>query len=109
MDEDDERVRGYLSKAGSHGVAPRLTSRYARVDLAASLLLREEDRRLLPAGRRHQDDPVHPRTALEPPQRLGEQWLVAELRERLGSVQAEPFPPPRSDEDDPDGHVRRPD
>src|SRR3954468_10363783 len=71
VDEDDKRVGRHLGKTRPHRIAPRLAARHARVHLAAALLLGDEDRRLLPARRRDEDDPVNPGTGLEPAQRLG--------------------------------------
>ena len=70
--------------------------------LAAGELLGEQDRRLLPARRGDDHDPVDPVRLVEAAQRLGEERILAELRERLGLFQAEPLTAPGGDEDRPD-------
>ena len=75
--------------------------------LAAAELLGEQDRRLLPARRRDDDDRVDPVRVVEAAQRLGEERILAELRERLRLVQAEPLAAPGGDEDRPDRHCSR--
>src|SRR4051794_28134950 len=91
------RIAGSSQPGGAPGKPPpprialRLPARHARVPLAAAPLPGDEDRSLLPARRRDEDDPVHPGTGLEPAQRFGEERLVSELRERLRPVQPEPL------------------
>jgi hypothetical protein len=82
--EDDERVGRHLGEAGAYGVRTGRTARGARVGLAAAELLGEQDRRLLPARRRDDDDPVDPVGVFEAAQRLGEEWVLAELPNALG-------------------------
>src|SRR5207248_9853382 len=73
-------------------------------DLRGADLLGEQDRRLLPLGRRNDDDLVDPAALVEPAKRLREQGKLAEAGERLRPVLPEPFSPPCGDEGGPAAH-----
>jgi hypothetical protein len=91
VDEHYERLLGHLCQCGRHRVRSRGAAGHAGDDLRRGQLLREEDRGLLPTGRRSDDDRVDQRTALEPIDALGEEWAPTESGERLGSVDPEPL------------------
>src|SRR5204862_1485241 len=80
----------------------RLAAGHYRADLAGAELFGEQDRGLLPFGRRRDDDRIDPTGALEPLQALGEQRPSAEAGERLRPVSAEPLAPTRGSENGPD-------
>src|SRR5581483_7839376 len=67
--------------------------------------LREQDRRLLPAGRRDEHDRVDPAGFVETAQRLGEEWILTEPRECLRLLQPEPLPAAGRHENRPDSHA----
>ena len=101
MDEHDRSIRRHLGEPRADGRRARLAARHAGRDLRGADLLREQDRRLLPTGRRDDDDRVDRVAIVEPPQRLGEQRQRTEPGERLRSVPAEPVAASRGDEHGP--------
>jgi hypothetical protein len=66
MYEHDERLVGHLGKRGGHGLRARAATGHAGDDLGGRELLGEKDRRLLPTGRRCDDDRVDEIAAIEP-------------------------------------------
>src|SRR6185437_14544137 len=104
VDEDRGRVAGHLGDSGPHRVGARRAAGHAGGHLRRAQLLGEQDRRLLPAGRRHQHDRVDPLRSVEAAQRLGEQRKLAEPGKRLRLVVAEPLSPPGGDENGPRAH-----
>src|SRR3954447_9736639 len=103
--DDNRGVRRNLGDAQAHGVGAGRTTRDAGAHLAAAELLGEQDRGLLPSGRRRNDDRVDPVRRVEARQALREQRLVAQADERLGPICAEPFPATGRSEDGPDAHL----
>jgi len=106
VDEDDERLVGYVGERRTDGLGARGSSGDTRDDLGRRKLLGEKDGRLLPAWRSGNDDRIDPRTAVEPIQTLGEERPPCENGERLGAVDSEPLSRPGGDQQRPGGSSR---
>jgi hypothetical protein len=91
VDDHDECLVGHLRKGGGHGLRPRPPTGHAGDDLGGRELLREKDRRLLPAGRRSDDDRVDEIAAIKPIEALGQKRATTERGERLGTIDSEPL------------------
>ena len=106
MDEDDERLVGYVDERRADGLGARGPSGDTRDDLGRRKLLGEKDDRLLPAWRSGNDDRIDPGTAVEPVQALGEERPPCEDRERLGTVDTETLSSPGGYQQRPGGSSR---
>ena len=91
VNEHHERLLGHLGERGRDRLRPRGASGDTRDDLRRRELLGEEDRGLLPARRRGDDDRVDELAAIEPVDALGEQRPPAERGERLRTIDPEPL------------------
>ena len=78
----DRSVVRHLGHADPDRLRSRLAARHAGGHLRGADLLGEQDRRLLPLGRRHEDNRVDPFALVEPPQRLREQGKLTEARRK---------------------------
>ena len=106
VDEHDRRLLGHLGQRCPHRLAAALAAGHRRGDLAGGDLLGDEDARLLPLGRRGDDDPVDPVRGVETLEALGDQRPVVQRRERLGPVQPETVTASCCSQDRPDAHGR---
>jgi hypothetical protein len=100
--EDDEGLFGDVGERLPHGLGPSRAARDAGHDLRRRELLRKEDRRLLPTGRRGYDDAVDPGRAVEPVEALGEERPSPEDGKCLRTIDAEPLTGTGSDDERPD-------
>ena len=105
MHEHDRCLLWHLGQGRAYRFATALSAGDRPRDLAGSDFLGDEDARLLPLGRRGDDDPVDPLGGLEPLEALRDQRAVVERSERLGTVQPETVTASRCGEDRPDGHA----
>src|SRR5438445_1408011 len=102
--QDDRCIVRDLPQSEPHGFAAARPAGHARAHLPAAELFREQDHRLLPAGRGSDDDCVHPVGRVQPLEALRQQDALAEANERLRPICAEPFPATRRGEDGPHAH-----
>jgi hypothetical protein len=102
VDEHDERVFADLRQRRPHGFCPRYAARDDGDDLGGDELLREQNRRLLPARRSCDDDRVDPVRAVEPREALREQRTAAERSERLRAISTQATACAGCDEERPD-------
>ena len=104
VDENEERVLRHLAEPGGDGLRPRRAARHGRAHLGAGELLRYQDRRLLPARRRHDHDRVDPVGLVQALQAFGQQHLVAQASERLRAALPEPLAAAGRSENGPNRH-----
>ena len=91
VNEHHERLLGHLGESCRDRLGSRGASGDAGDDLRRRELLGEQDRRLLPARRRGDDDRVDELAAIEAVEALGKQRPSAESGERLRTIDTEPL------------------
>jgi hypothetical protein len=91
VNEHHERLLGHLGESRRDRLGPCGTSGDTPDDLRRRQLLGEEDRGLLPARRRGDDDRIDELAAIEAVDALGQQRPSAENGERLRTIDAEPL------------------
>ena len=101
MNQNDSGRIWHLGYADAHGAGARLAAGDARNNLACALLLRTEDRRLLPTGRSDDNQLVDMLAGVESRETLGQQWPSVERDERLRAIGGQPFTAARRDQNCP--------
>ena len=94
VDENDQRLGRDLGEPGRDRVGSRRAARYDRGDLGHDKLLGQQDRLLLPLGRRDHDDRIDPVRGVQSLEALCQQRPTTECGECLGAVGAKPSPFP---------------
>jgi len=90
VNEHHERLFGHLGESCSDRFGSGGASGDTGDDLRRRELFGEQDRRLLPAGRRGDDDRVDELAAIEAVEALGKERTATESGERLRTIDTEP-------------------
>ena len=91
VNEHHERLLGHLGESGRNRFGSGGAAGDTGDDLRRRELFGEQDRRLLPARRRSDDDRVDELAAIEAVEALGKKRPSAESGERLRTIDAEPL------------------
>jgi len=91
MNEHHERLLGHLGESGGDRFGSSGASGDTGDDLQRRELFGEQDRRLLPARRRGDDDRVDKLATIEAVEALGKKRPSAESGERLRTIDTEPL------------------